>query len=73
MRIETKMKDKNGIELNIGDTINLYDWGGSHSKIGTCVIVFDESEGRVSTEPCLIEDAYDFWSKALPRSEKVVA
>ena len=28
-------------------------------------------EGRVSTEPCIVEDPYYFWTKALPRCEKI--
>ena len=73
MQINIQKKDRNGTELNIGDTIDLYDWGANGEKLATVKIVFDQDEGRVTTEPCIIDDGYDFWTKALPRSEKVVA
>lgn len=72
MKIETPVFDRNGTPLEIGDTLDIYDWGGKCEKIGTAVLSFDEDEGRISTIPVVVEDAYDFWTKALPRSIKVV-
>ena len=71
MNIVVNKSDRNGQSLNIGDTVDLYDWGGGNNKLATVVLIFDDVEGRVSTEPCIVEDPYDFWTKALPRCEKI--
>ena len=71
MNIVVNKSDRNGQSLNIGDTVDLYDWGGGNNKLATVVLIFDDVEGRVSTEPCIVEDPYDFWTKALSRCEKI--
>ena len=71
MNIVVNKSDRNGQSLNIGDTVDLYDWGGGNNKLATVVLIFDDVEGRVPTEPCIVEDPYDFWTKALPRCEKI--
>lgn len=71
MQLSVDMKDRDGNDLKIGDLIHMYDWGGSHDSIGTAQIVWNSDEGRISTEPCLVEDPYDFWTKAIPRCTKI--
>ena len=73
MNINLSIKDKDGLELNIGDCVKLYNWGcDKNGLIGEVTIIFDETEGRISCEPLLVQDAYDFISKALPRCEKIL-
>lgn len=74
MKIETTMKDRDGRDIEIGDSVELFDWGHTSSgngSLGIVKVIWDVDEGRVSCEPCIVEDAYDFWTKALPRSRKV--
>ncbi len=71
MKIEAKMNDRNGIPLNIGDTVELFNWGSGFQSLGMVKLYWDSDEGRVNCNPCIVEDAYDFWTKALPRCQKV--
>ena len=71
MVIEVNKTDRNGNSLNIGDTIDIYDWGKEPVKIATVTLIFDDVEGRISSEPCVVNDAYDFWTMALPRCQKI--
>lgn len=71
MKIDIEKKDRTGTPLEIGDKVELYDWGRTPNLIGIVEIVWDVDEGRVSCDPTLVEDAYDFWTKALPRCRKV--
>ena len=67
MKILINKTDKNGNELNIGDIVTLFDWGGDGKQLGIVELIWDDDEGRISSTPCIVEDAYDFWCKALPR------
>lgn len=71
MFIDFDVRDKNGVPINIGDTVELFDWGGDHKSLGKTVIAWDSSEGRLSCTPNIVDDAYDFFSKALPRCIKI--
>ena len=72
MDINITKKDRNGNDLQLGDTVDVYDWGGEGTKIGTAKLTWCNDKGRVCLEPNLVEDPYDLWTKALPRSEKVI-
>jgi hypothetical protein len=71
MKIDVVIEDRDGTPLEIGDTVELFDWVCVKVSLGTTVISWDPDEGRVSCLPCLIDDANDFWTKALPRCRKV--
>lgn len=71
MKIEVEIKDRDGNPIEIGDSVELFDWGGVGRSLGVVEIVWDSTEGRVSSIPDPVQDAYDFWSKALPRCRKV--
>jgi len=71
MNIDIVKTDRNGTNLEIGDFVDLYDWGKDHTLIGRVQLEFDEDEGCVTCNPCMIADQYDFWTKALPNCEKV--
>ena len=73
MKIEIKKTDRFGKPLEIGDTVELFDWGSTavcQQSLGTATLTWDSHEGRVSSDPVIVEDAYDFWTKALPRCVK---
>lgn len=70
MQISVTVMDRDGNELNIGDMIQLYDWDGTNKALGFGTIIWDADEGRINTEPCIVEDAHDFWTKAIPRCKK---
>lgn len=72
MNIQVEVKDRNGNKIHIGDFIEIFDWAKSAKSLGIAQVIFDEDEGRVSCWPVLVEDSYDFWTKALPRSRKVL-
>ncbi len=68
------LKDRDGKEISFGDIIELFDWGRlkeNQQTMGYTKIVFDTDEGRISTEPCLVEDAYDFFTKCLPNCKLI--
>lgn len=71
MKIEVEIKDRDGNPIEIGDSVELFDWGGVGRSLGVVEIVWDSTEGRVSSIPDPVQDACDFWSKALPRCRKV--
>ena len=71
MKLDIQVKDSNGFDLHLGDYVELVDWGKGESSLGITEIIWDDKEGRISCRPLLIEDAYDFFTKALPRSRKV--
>jgi len=72
MQIEARMNDRNGTPLNIGDKVELFNWGfRDKESLGIVTLCWDIDEGRVNCDPCIVGDAYDFWTKALPRSQKV--
>ncbi len=71
MKIEVKMKDKDGYDLEIGDKVELFDWGKVKKSLGIVEIIWDVDEGRVSSYPLIVEDNYDFWTKCLPQSKKI--
>ena len=71
MEIEVKMNDRNEKPIEIGDHVELFDWGQQPNCLGIVEVIWDADEGRVSCNPCIVEDAHDFWTKALPRSCKV--
>ena len=73
---DLKKKDRNGETLRIGDVVELYDWTESQNgeppeMLGVVTLIWDDVEGRVSCSPCLVDDPYDFWQKALPHCKKV--
>ncbi len=70
MKIEVLMKDKDGNPIEIGDKVELFNWGREERSLGIVEIIWDIDEGRVSCSPTIVEDSYDFWTKALPRSRK---
>jgi hypothetical protein len=72
MNINVEIKDRNGAFLEIGDYVDIYDWGRPYDLIGRAEIYFDTDEGCIALNPQLIEDNYNLVSKALPRSVKVV-
>jgi hypothetical protein len=76
MKIEVEIKDRDGNPIEIGDSVELFDWDGEDRlgvrPLGVVVeVVWDNVEGRVSSIPDPVQDAYEFWSKALPRCRKV--
>jgi hypothetical protein len=73
MQVNINVVDCNGNELEIGDFVDLYDWGynSSNKLLGRVEIIFDDTTGTITCEPDLINDNYDFWSKALPKCKKV--
>lgn len=71
LQISVEMTDRNGADIALGDVIELFDWGRNPRSLGTATLIWDDDEGRVSTEPVIVEDAYDFWCKALPRCQKI--
>lgn len=75
MKIEIQKTDRFGNSLEIGDQVELFDWGApSHGQkpLGVVTLVWDEDEGRVSCNPVLVEDPHDFWTKALPNCVKIL-
>jgi hypothetical protein len=71
MNINVDITDRNGSPINMGDSVELFDWGGAHNSLGIVTVVWDSSEGRISSTPNIVDDAYDFFTKALPRSIKI--
>ncbi len=71
MIIRPEKRDFYGKSLEIGDLVELYDWGAERKSLGIVELVWDVDEGRVSCFPLIIEDAYDFWTKALPCCVKI--
>ena len=71
MNINVDITDRNGFPISIGDTVELFDWGGDNKSLGIVTVSWDSSEGRVSCTPNIVDDAYDFFTKALPRSVKI--
>ena len=74
MKIEIQKMDRLGNSLEIGDQVELFDWGAqSHrqKQLGVVTLVWDEDDGRVSCDPVLVEDPNDFWTKALPNCVKI--
>ena len=63
--------DRDGNQLSIGDKIEIYDWGRQTGSIGIVEITLASSEGRISCDPPLVTDAYDFVSKCIPRSKRI--
>ncbi len=73
MIIDVPVTDRNGTPLRLGDKIELFDWGADPARsLGVVTLCWDEDEGRITCYPLAVEDAYDFWTKALPRSVKQV-
>jgi hypothetical protein len=68
MQIEVKVNDRNGVPLKIGDLVELHF---GTRVLGVAKLCWDEGEGRLSSFPCIVEDAHDFFTKVLPRSVKV--
>ena len=73
MNININLKDRNGNNLELGDEIELYDWGRDAKFLGKAILEWDATEGRISCDPPIVADAYDFFSKAIPRCQKVTA
>jgi len=73
MNININLKDRNGNNLELGDEIELYDWGRDAKFLGKAILEWDATEGRISCDPPIVGDAYDFFSKAIPRCQKVTA
>lgn len=71
MNLSIELRDSNGTHLKLGDVIELFDWGGKQESIGRATLCWDADEGRISTEPRLVEDPHDFWRKAMPRCKLV--
>jgi len=71
MIIRPEKCDFYGKRLEIGDLVELYNWGAGGESLGIVELVWDVDEGRVSCVPLIVEDAYDFWTKALPRCVKI--
>jgi hypothetical protein len=71
MNIEFVITDRHGANLEIGDCIEIFNWGKEGESLGQAQLIWDEDEGRVSTTPCIIDDAYDFWKKAIPNCKKL--
>jgi hypothetical protein len=71
MKILTEITDRNGVSLELGDVVDLLNWGVEGESLGLTQIIWDVDQGRVSCDPLLVEDPYDFWTKALPRCKKV--
>ena len=75
MKIEIQKTDRFGNSLEIGDLVELFDWGApphGHKPLGVVTLVWDEDDGRVSCDPLLVEDPHDFWTKALPNCVKIL-
>jgi hypothetical protein len=73
MKIEIEVKDRDGNDINIGDKVEIYDWGVRKTPMGIVEIIWDVDTGSVSCQPQIVDDPYDFWSKALPRSRKIMS
>jgi hypothetical protein len=73
MKIKICIKDAYNKEINIGDKVELFDWGKSGKLLGIVTVIWDTNEGRISCHPCIVEDPYDFVTKALPRCRKLNA
>jgi len=43
MQINVKINDRNGSPIEIGDSVELFDWGRSEKSIGVVEIVWEES------------------------------
>lgn len=75
MVIKVDLKDRNGATLELGDMVELFDWSFYHRtepvSLGIAELRSDKSEGRLSCNPTIVEDAYDFYTKALPICVKV--
>lgn len=71
MNIQIDKKDREGNQLEIGDKVELFDWGDKYESLGVAELVWDNDDGRVSCDPQMNIDAYDFWTKAIPRCRKV--
>jgi len=71
MKINIDLKDRDGNNLELGDEIELYDWGRNATFLGKATLEWDADEGRISCDPRIIEDAYDFISYAIPRCRKI--
>jgi hypothetical protein len=72
MKLDIKVTDKDKNPIEIGDSVELFDWGTCKKSLGFVKIVWCASEGRISSDPCLVEDPYDFFTKALPNCRKVM-
>lgn len=69
IKIEETVTDRNGNQIEILDKLRIYDWNDSGRVLGEGRLIFCTNEGRLDTEPRIVEDPYDFFSKALPNSE----
>ncbi|MEN6489032.1 MAG: hypothetical protein ABFD66_09170, partial [Smithella sp.] len=47
MNVIVDCRDRDGVELQINDWIELFDWGGKGESLGTTKIIWDESEGQL--------------------------
>lgn len=70
MTINVLAQDRNHNNLEIGDTVELFDWGSGIS-LGIVTICFDFKKGCISSDPCIVDDTYDFWTKCLPLYRKL--
>lgn len=70
MQLTINLTDKDNYPIDIGDSVRLFDWGNDKKLLGITQIVWDSNEGRISCNPCLVEDPYDFFTKALPNCRK---
>ena len=72
MTINVTKKDRNGVEIQIGSRVRLWNWGcQSHQVLGEAEVVWDNDEGCVAVDPNIISDSYELWTKALPRCEVI--
>jgi len=57
--------DVSGNPIFEGQKVNIYNWGHSDKgQLGTGIIVFDGNDGCWQTSPIIVEDQYDFFTKA---------
>lgn len=72
LHIQMQLYDRDGLPIELGDWVELFDWGASKKSLGLTKITWDHSSGRVRGEPDIVEDPYDFFSKALPRCRRMI-
>lgn len=79
MTIIFELKDRNGNNIELNDTIKIYDFGRIPAYLGIAEIYFDEADGRLSLNWLEIAkgvyahdiESYDLINKAIPNSEKI--
>ena len=68
MVINVEVKDTKGKELNIGDTVDVYDWSIHHPrKLYRGIVQFDTEDMQLTIQPkegYFEIDQFDLWHKA---------